>query len=228
MAEPTIADFYSEDRTFPPSAAFVANALVKDRSLWTEAEADYEAFWARQARELLSWYQDFDTVLEWDLPFSKWFVGGKLNVSYNCLDRHVEAGRGDKVAFHWEGEPGDTRTITYADLLDEVSRFANVLKGLGLAAGDRVAIYMPMIPELPVAMLACTRIGVAHSVIFGGFSPDAIIDRCNDAEAKLIITADAGYRRGAPSALKVNVDAALPECTTVTDVIVVNRCDTEV
>ena len=155
--------------------------------------------------------------------------GGKFNVSYNCLDRHVEAGKGDKVAYHWEGEPGDTRTITYSGLLDEVSKFANVLKGLGLTAGDRVAIYMPMIPELAIAMLACTRIGVAHSVIFGGFSPDAIVDRCDDAQARLIITADAGYRRGAPSALKVNVDAALDAgAATIENVIVVNRCDTDV
>ena len=134
---------------------------MTDRSLYDEADADRQAFWARQARELLTWYDDFHTVLEWNLPFAKWFVGGTLNVSYNCLDRHVEAGRGDKVAYHWEGEPGDTRTITYAELLDEVSRFANVLKGLGVAKGDRVAIYMPMIPELPVAMLACARIGAA-------------------------------------------------------------------
>ncbi|MDG1088963.1 MAG: acetate--CoA ligase, partial [Acidimicrobiales bacterium] len=154
---------------------------------------------------------------------------GKLNVSYNCLDRHVEAGKGDKVAYHWEGEPGDTRTITFSGLLDEVSKFANVLKGLGLTAGDRVAIYMPMIPELAIAMLACTRIGVAHSVIFGGFSPDAIVDRCDDAQARLIITADAGYRRGSPSALKVNVDAALDAgAATIENVIVVNRCDTDV
>jgi acetyl-CoA synthetase len=228
VADATIADFYNEDRTFAPPAGFVANALVRDRSLWVEAEADYEAFWARQARELLSWFTDFDTTLEWDLPFAKWFVGGKLNVSYNCLDRHVEAGRGGKVAIHWEGEPGDSRSFTYAELLAEVQRFANVLKGLGLKSGDRVCIYMPMIPELPIAMLACTRIGVAHSVVFGGFSPDAIIDRTNDAEAKAIITADAGYRRGVPSALKANVDAAVPSCPTVQHVIVANRCDTPV
>ncbi len=226
--EPTISEFLIEERTFPPPPEFVARALVTDRSMWDEADADYEAFWARQARELLTWDQDFTTTLEWDLPFAKWFIGGKLNVSYNCLDRHVEAGRGDKVAFHWEGEPGDTRTITYGELLADVERFANVLKGFGLQTGDRVAIYMPMIPELPVAMLACTRIGVAHSVIFGGFSPDSIVDRCNDAEAKLIITADAGYRRGTPSPLKVNVDAALPSCTSVEKVVVVDRCGTEV
>ncbi|MDE0579322.1 MAG: AMP-binding protein, partial [bacterium] len=175
MAEATIEDYYVEDRTFAPASDFAAAALADDRSLYDEAEADFESFWSRQARELLSWDTDFHTALEWDLPFARWFVGGSLNVSYNCLDRHVEAGKGDKIAFHWEGEPGDTLTITYAELLTEVSKFANVLKGLGLGAGDRVAIYMPMIPELPVAMLACTRIGVAHSVIFGGFSPDAIV-----------------------------------------------------
>jgi len=229
MSEPTIEDYYVEDRTFPPSPEFAAAAHVADRSHHDEATADYEAFWARQARELLSWDEDFHTTLEWDLPFARWFIGGKLNISYNCLDRHVDAGYGDRIAFFWEGEPGDTREITYADLLDEVARFANVLKGLGLEKGDRIAIYMPMIPELPVAMLACTRIGVAHSVIFGGFSPDAIVDRCEDAEARLIITADAGYRRGEPSALKVNVDAALDSgAPSVEHVVVVNRCDTEV
>ncbi len=228
MSDQAIEVYENEQRTFPPPSDFVASALAVDRSLYDEAEADYEAFWARYARELVSWSKDFDTVLDWQLPFAKWFVGGELNLSYNCLDRHVEAGKGDKVAFHWEGEPGDTRTVSYADLLADVQKFANVLLGLGLAKGDRVAIYMPMILELPVAMLACTRIGVAHSVVFGGFSPDAISDRCNDAEAKVIITADAGYRRGEPSALKVNVDAALPLCTTVTDVVVVNRCDTDV
>ncbi len=229
MSDATIEVYETEDRLFPPSAEFAAAALVNDRSLYDEAEVDLEAFWARQARELLSWDQDFDQVLEWELPYAKWFLGGKLNVSYNCIDRHVEAGKGDKVAYHWEGEPGDTRTITYSDLLSEVSKFANVLKGLGLESGDRIAIYMPMIPELAIAMLACTRIGVVHSVIFGGFSPDAILDRCDDADARLIITADAGYRRGAPSALKVNVDAALDAgADTVENVIVVNRCDTDV
>ena len=209
MNEPTIEDYYVENRTFPPPQAFRDAALLDDASHHEEAAADYEAFWARQARELLTWDTDFHTTLNWELPYAEWFVGGRLNVSANCLDRHVEAGRGDRVAYHWEGEPGDTREITYAQLLDEVCRFANVMTGLGLRRGDRVAIYMPMIPELPVAMLACTRIGVAHSVIFGGFSPDSIVDRCEDAEARLIVTADAGYRRGEPSALKVNVDAAL-------------------
>ena len=229
MSEPTIEDYYVEERTFPPSTEFVAAALLSDTSHHDEAAAGLEAFWARQARELLTWDQDFHTTLEWDLPFAQWFVGGTLNMTTNCLDRHVEAGRGDRIAYFWEGEPGDTREITYAELLDEVSRFANVLKTLGLKRGDRVAVYMPMIPELPVAMLACARIGVAHSVIFGGFSPDSIVDRCEDAEARLVITADAGYRRGEPSALKVNVDAALDAgAPSVEHVVVVNRCDTDV
>ena len=229
MSEPTIEDYYVEERTFPPSTDFVAAALLSDTSHHDEAAAGLEAFWARQARELLTWDQDFHTTLEWDLPFAQWFVGGTLNMTTNCLDRHVDAGRGDRIAYFWEGEPGDTREITYAELLDEVSRFANVLKGLGLKRGDRVAVYMPMIPELPVAMLACARIGVAHSVIFGGFSPDSIVDRCEDAEARLVITADAGYRRGEPSALKVNVDAALDAgAPSVEHVVVVNRCDTDV
>ncbi len=228
MSEPTIEDYLRENRTFAPPPEFVARAVVSDPAVYAEAEADVEGFWAQQARELLTWFDDFDTVLEWDLPFAKWFVGGRLNVSYNCLDRHVDAGRGDKVAFHWEGEPGDTRTITYAELLDEVCRFANVLRSLGVEEGDRVAIYMPMIPELPVAMLACTRIGAAHSVIFGGFSPDSIIDRVNDAEAKVIVTADGGYRRGAVSPLKPNVDEATTQTPSVSSVVVVRRTENDV
>mgnify|MGYP001421302562 FL=1 len=229
MSNQAIEEFYTENRSFPPSEAFQRGALTADQTLYEEADADYEAFWARQARELLTWSQDFHTTLEWDLPYAKWFLGGELNITYNCLDRHIDSGNGEKVAFHWEGEPGDTKSITYKELLDEVSKFANVLKDLGLQKSDRVAIYMPMILELPIAMLACARIGVAHSVIFGGFSPDAIIDRCEDADAKLIITADAGYRRGEPSPLKVNVDAALENgAATVKNVIVVNRCDTPV
>ena len=215
-----------EGRTFPPPAGFAAQANTNDRSLYEEAEADYEAFWARQARELVTWDTDFETTLEWDLPDAKWFVGGKLNITANCLDRHVEAGRGDKVAYYYEGEPGDTRTITYAELLTEVCKFANVLKDLGLQKGDIVAIYMPMILELPIAMLACARIGVAHSVIFGGFSADAIIDRCDDASAKLLITADGGNRKGAPAPLKPTVDEALSRgAETIENVIVANRCD---
>ena len=226
-SQPAIDDFYTEDRIFPPSEAFRGEA---QRSFYEEAAEDYEQFWARQARELLSWSEDFDTALQWEIPNARWFLGGKLNASYNCLDRHVEAGRGSRVAFFWEGEPGDTRVVTYADLLDETRRFAAVLRSLGLKAGDRAAIYMPMIPQLPVAMLACARIGVAHSVIFGGFSPDSIADRCADAEVKLVITADAGYRRGAPSLLKPNVDAALASGTapSVEHVVVVDRCGVDV
>jgi acetyl-CoA synthetase len=228
MAEATIEAYYLEDRTFPPPDDFRRNALVSDDSLYKEADADWQAFWARQARELVTWFDDFDTVLEWDLPFAKWFLGGTLNVSYNCLDRHVEAGRGDKIAYHWEGEPGDTRTITYADLLDEVGRFANVLKGLGVNKGDRVAIYLPMIPELPVAMLACARIGAPHSVVFGGFSADALRDRINDAEAKVLITADGGWRRGAAVPLKVNADESLEGTSSIEHVVMVRRTEEDV
>ena len=220
-----IEDYLVEDRTFPPSEAFKADTLVASPFLYDEADQDFEGFWARQAADLLDWDEDWHTILEWNLPFAKWFVGGKLNVCHNAVDRHVLAGRGDKVAFHWEGEPGDQRTITYADLHDEVQRFANVLKGLGVVKGDRVAIYMPMIPELPVAMLACARIGAPHSVVFGGFSPDSLIDRINDAECKVVITADGGFRRGAPSLLKPNVDVALASTPTVEHVVVVKRVD---
>ena len=220
---PAIEDFLVEDRTFPPSATFKKDALVVDAEIYDEAEQDWQGFWAQQAANLLSWDQDWHTILEWDLPFAKWFVGGKLNVSFNALDRHVAAGRGDKVAYHWEGEPGDTRTITYAELLAEVQRFANVLKGLGVERGDRVAIYMPMVPELPVAMLACARIGAAHSVVFGGFSADALSDRINDAECKVLVTADGGFRRGAPHLLKPIADAALASTPSITHSVVVQR-----
>ena len=224
-----IEEFYVENRTFPPSETFTSKALLTDAQIYNEASEDYVSFWARQARELLTWDKDFTNTLEWNLPYAKWFSDGELNISYNCLDRHIENGKGDKVAYHWEGEPGDTKTITYQELLDEVSKFANVLKEFGLKRNDTVAIYMPMVIELPIAMLACARIGVAHSVIFGGFSPDAIIDRCEDAEAKMIITADAGYRRGEPSALKVNVDTALENgAQSVETVVVVNRCNLDV
>ena len=226
--EATIEDYYVEDRVFEPAADFASAALAADRSLYDEAAADRLAFWARQAREHVTWFTDFHTVLEWDLPFAKWFLGGTLNVSYNCLDRHVEAGRGDKVAYWWEGEPGDTRTITYADLLDEVCKFANVLKGLGVERGDRVCIYMPMIPELPVAMLACARIGAAHSVVFGGFSADSLSDRIDDASAKLLITADGGYRRGEPFGLKDTADASVEATTTIENVVVVRRTGQDV
>ena len=220
-----IEDYLIEDRTFPPSEAFKKDTLVASPFLYDEANEDYQGFWARQAAALLDWDEDWHTILEWDLPFAKWFVGGKLNVCHNAVDRHVLAGRGEKVAYHWEGEPRDTRTITYADLLAEVQRFANVLKGLGVVKGDRVCIYMPMVPELPVAMLACARIGAPHSVVFGGFSPDSLIDRINDAECKVVITADGGYRKGAPSMLKPNVDAALASTPTIEHVVVVKRVD---
>ena len=223
MPEATIEAYYLEDRTFPPPEDFRRNALVSDDSLYKGAEADWQAFWARQARELVSWFDDFDTVLEWDLPFAKWFQGGTLNVSYNCLDRNVEAGRGDKVAYHWEGEPGDTRTITYSDLLDEVSRFANVLKSLGVQKGDRVAIYLPMIPETAYAMLACARIGAIHSVVFGGFSPDSLAGRIADAESPVLVTADEGLRGGRKVPLKANADAAAEKARGVKTIIVVRR-----
>jgi acetyl-CoA synthetase len=180
----TIDALSAENRKFPPSEEFKAQALVVDTHLYDLANQDDEGFWARQAADLVQWDTEWHTILEWDLPFSKWFVGGKLNVSANCLDRHVAAGKGDTVAIHWEGEPGDTRTITYAELLTEVSQFANVLKGLGVQKGDRINIYLPMIPEAAVAMLACARIGAPHSVVFGGFASHALADRINDAEAK--------------------------------------------
>ena len=212
-----------ENRRFPPSDEFKRNALVTGTFLYDEAGTDDEGFWARQAADLVDWSTDWHTICEWELPFSKWFVGGQLNVSYNCLDRHVLAGRGDKVAFHFEGEPGDTRTVTYADLLDETQRFANVLKGLGVNKGDRVNIYLPMIPEAAVAMLACARIGAAHSVVFGGFSAHSLRDRINDAEAKVLITADGGHRRGDVFALKPVADEALADTPSITDVVVVRR-----
>jgi len=192
----TIDALMAENRMFPPPESFKRDALVAGTFLYDEANEDDEGFWARQAEELLDWAEPWHTILDWQLPYAKWFEGGTLNVAYNCLDRHVEAGKGDKVAFHWEGEPGDTRTITYGEMLTEVSKFANVLKGLGVQEGDRVNIYLPMIPEAAVAMLACARIGAAHSVVFGGFSSQALADRINDAEAKVLITADGGYRRG--------------------------------
>ncbi len=219
----TIEDFFAEDRSFPPDDRIRESALLTDASLYEEAEADFEAFWAAQARQL-SWFEPFETVLSWELPFARWFEGGRLNASYNCLDRHVEAGLGDRVAYYFEGEPGDRRTITYAELLDEVSRCGNALRSLGVERGDRVAIYMPMIPELAIAMLACARIGAAHSVVFGGFSSEALRGRIEDAEAKVLITADGGWRRGQPVALKPNADAALEGGgASVAHVIVVRR-----
>ncbi len=228
MSEPTLDALLQENRTFAPPAAFAANSLLNNRSLHDEAGQDWEAFWARQARELVTWSKPFTKVLDWQLPFAKWFEDGELNISVNCLDRHVANGLGDRVAYYFEGEPGDKRTITYAELLDEVQRFATGLKSIGVKRGDVVAIYLPMIVEAAVAMLACTRIGAAHSVVFGGFSSDSLRDRINDAQATCVITADAGNRRGAPSALKVNVDAAVVDCPSVHHVIVVDRCKTDV
>ncbi len=219
----TIDALMAEHRRFPPSDAFKANALVVDTHLYDEAARDDVGFWARQAADLVSWSKPWDTVLEWNLPYSKWFIGGELNVSYNCLDRHVEAGNGDRVAFHWVGEPGDTRTITYLQLFNEVSQFANVLKGLGVRKGDRVNIYLPMIPEAAVAMLACARIGAPHSVVFGGFSAQSLADRINDAEAKVLVTADGGYRRGEVFPLKSAADEAVAQTTTIEHVVVVQR-----
>ncbi|NNE12045.1 MAG: acetate--CoA ligase [Ilumatobacter sp.] len=218
----------AENRTFPPSDEFRSQALVRDTSLYDEAAEDDEGFWARQAADLLRWTKEWDTILDWQLPYAKWFVGGQLNVADNCLDRHVEAGKGDKVAIHWEGEPGDTRTITYADLLDEVCRFSNVLKGLGVEKGDRINIYLPMIPEAAVAMLACARIGAPHSVVFGGFSSQSLVDRIDDADAKVLITADGGYRRGEVFPLKPACDDAVERTSSIEHVVVVKRGGNEV
>ena len=221
----SIENLGNENRHFPPSAEFVAQANFK-ADIYATADADRLAFWETQAREL-TWDQPWQSVLDWQVPYAKWFVGGKLNASVNALDRHVAAGRGNRVAFHFEGEPGDTRTITYADLLTDVKRAANALTEIGVKAGDRVAIYMPMIPEAAVAMLACARIGAAHSVVFGGFSADALLSRIQDADAKLVITADGGFRKGAAFALKPAVDEALKGKTNVEKVLVVQRTKQE-
>src|SRR3954454_21710707 len=197
---PALDNLLTESRTFPPSDEFAGQANAK-ADLYAEADADREAFWAKQA-ERLTWDTKWTTVLDWtNAPFAKWFVGGKLNVAYNCVDRHVESGHGDQVAIHWVGEPGDTRTITYADLKREVSKAANALLSLGLDAGDRVAIYMPMVPEAIFSMLACARLGLVHSVVFGGFSAEALRSRIEDAQARLVITTDGQYRRGNPAPL---------------------------
>ena len=204
-----IDNLLHEYRTFPPSEEFAANAVATD-AVYGEAATDRLEFWARQARDLLHWETPFTRTLDWsNPPFAKWFDDGHLNVSYNCLDRHVDAGNGDRVALYWEGEQGDSRAVTYAELTEEVKRAANVLSGLGIGEGDRVAIYLPMIPEAVVAMLAVARLGAVHSVIFGGFSADSIRSRVDDASAKLVITADGGWRKGKVSALKPAVDAAL-------------------
>src|SRR5947208_12022141 len=224
----TIEAYYLENRSFPPPDDFKKDALVVDTSMYDEADRDYEGFWARQATDLLDWSQDWHTILEWDLPFAKWFVGGRLNVAYNCLDRHVEAGRGDRVAYHWEGEPGDTRTITYAELLHDVSQLANALRALGVERGDRVNVYLGMVPELPMALLACARIGAVHSVVFGGFSSDSLRDRIQDAEAKVLITGDGAWRRGHMVPLKETADIAVADCPTIEKVLVLRRTGQDV
>ncbi len=228
MSEQGMTNLMHEERHFDPPEEFAKNANVK-ADAYEEAERDRLAFWGKQA-ERITWAEPFTEVLDWsNPPFAKWFVGGKLNASYNCVDRHVEAGNGDKVAFHWVGEPeGQTRDITYAELKDEVSQAANALLELGVESGDRVAIYMPMIPETVVAMLACARIGAPHIVVFGGFSSQALVDRIQDCDARVVITADGGYRKGSAAGLKPAVDEALEKCPDVRTVLVVKRTGQEV
>ena len=216
-----------EDRRFPPPEGFVARSGVTDRSLHEAAERDPEAFWAEQAREL-AWMAPFTEVLDWQLPFARWFADGTLNASVNCVDRHVAAGHGDRVAFHWEGEPGDTRTITYAQLLDEVSRAANALLALGVERGDRVAVYLPMIPELAITMLACARIGAVHSVVFGGFSANALRERIEDSACRVLVTADGAHRRGSTFPLKQQADEAVEDSASIERVLVVRRTGEDV
>ncbi len=226
-ADATIDNLSVEERRFPPSTEFVAQANVREEA-YAEGQADPVAFWGERAKRL-SWSEPFTQVLDWsNAPFAKWFVGGRLNVSVNCLDRHVAAGLGDRVAYHFVGEPGDTRTITYAQLTDEVCRAANALESLGVQTGDRIAIYMPMIPEAVVAMLACARIGAPHTVIFGGFSAEALATRILDCDARIVITADGGYRKGAVGPLKPAVDEALAQCPDVRNVLVVKRTGNDV
>ena len=224
--EQGLSALLNETRRFPPPDDLAREANAQP-SIYAEASADPLGFWESQARRL-TWAEPWSHVLDWQEPFSKWFVGGKLNVAVNCVDRHVASGLGDRVAFHWEGEPGDTRTITYSELLAEVSRAAHALTELGVGAGDKVAIYMPMIPEAVVAMLACARLGAPHTVVFGGFSSDALRSRIQDCDARIVITADGGYRRGAPSSLKPAVDEAVTQCPGVRRVLVVRRTGQEV
>ncbi|TVP55305.1 MAG: acetate--CoA ligase, partial [Nodularia sp. (in: Bacteria)] len=229
MSQPTIESILQEKRSFPPTSEFAQNAQIKSladyQQLYAQAKANPQQFWAELAETELEWFQKWDTVLDWQPPFAKWFVGGKINISYNCLDRHLTTSRRNKAALIWEGEPGDSRTLTYAQLHREVCQFANVLKQLGAKKGDRIGIYMPMIPEAAIAMLACARIGAPHSVVFGGFSAEALRDRLNDAEAKIVITADGGWRKDAIVPLKVEVDKALADhaVPSITNVLVVKR-----
>jgi acetyl-CoA synthetase len=226
MAE-TLEALLQEGRTFPPPGDFRKDALVTEAKMYDDADRDWEGFWSQQALAL-DWFQEWHTILEWDAPFAEWFQGGTLNVAYNCLDRHVNAGHGGQVAFHWEGEPGDARAVTYKDLLDESSRVANWLKAQGVGKGDRVAIYMGMVPELPVALLACARIGAPHSVVFGGFTAPSLRDRILDAEAKVLITADGAWRRGAVVRLKDIADEAIAQTPSIEHVLVLRRTETDV
>jgi acetyl-CoA synthetase len=226
MAKADIESVLKEERIFEPPKDFSAKAHIQSfqdyEKLYKQAEEDPEGFWAGIAKEL-EWFKPWDTVLEWNPPFAKWFVGGRTNIAYNCLDRHLTTARKNKAAIIWEGEPGEERILTYQALHREVCRFANVLKSISVKTGDRVAIYMPMIPELPIAMLACARIGATHSIVFGGFSADALRDRINDAQAKVVVTADGGYRRGAEIPLKKAVDEALQQTPSIEHVIVYRR-----
>jgi acetyl-CoA synthetase len=233
MSSPTtnITSVLKETRVFPPSAEFAAKAIIPSMAeyerLWKWGKDDPEGFWAKQAEDL-HWFRKWDKTLQWNEPFAQWFVGGKINASFNCLDRHLNGPRANKAAIIWEGEPGDVRVLRYQDLHRETCKFANALKKIGIVAGDRVTIYMPMIPEAVIAMLACARIGATHSVVFGGFSSEAVADRNNDAKSKLVITADGGWRRGKVVPLKQNVDEALVKSKTVEKCIVVNRCNISV
>src|SRR5271165_3377078 len=230
-ASSNITSVLKETRQFAPSAEFAARAEVGSLAayelLYREAAIDPERFWAKQA-ESLTWFRKWESILDWHEPHSKWFVGGQLNASFNCLDRHLDGPRKNKAAIVWEGEPGDSRVLRFQDLHREVCKFANVLKVQGIKPGDRVTIYMPMVPELAIAMLACARIGAVHSVVFGGFSSEAVADRNNDAKARLLVTADGGWRRGKVVALKTNVDQALVKSQTVQKCIVLNRCNQQV
>ncbi len=224
---PEIEALFAERREFQPPAGLAQQANAGP-GLYQEAEADYEGFWAKQAGSRLSWTKPWDKVLEWELPYAKWFIGGQLNAAYNCVDRHVEGGLGEKVAYYWEGEPGDTRTLTYADLQAEVNKCANALTELGVKTGDRVGIYMPMIPELPIAMLACAKIGAPHVVVFGGFSSDALEGRMIDSEAVALITSDGAWRNGKVLDLKTAADVAVANATTIKNVLVVKRTGNDV
>jgi acetyl-CoA synthetase len=231
MAQADIESVLKEERVFQPPKEFSAKARIKSfaeyEQLYKQAQDDPDGFWADMAKEL-DWFKPWDKVLEWNLPFAKWFVGGRTNIAYNCLDRHLTTARKNKAAIIWEGEPGDERILTYQALHREVCKFANALKSIGVKTGDRVAIYMPMVPELPIAMLACARIGATHSVVFGGFSAEALRDRINDAQAKVVVTADGGYRRGGEVPLKKAVDEAIQQTPSIENVIVYRRTGSQV